>query len=91
MNLMFYCITGPYFPTEPGASTRGPGSSWEHRSRPPDPWEAPQNVPSAVPSSQTWRSPAVPGMDILLTKLNTSCVQIIHRYTCAYMRIMLLF
>ncbi|MCI4391818.1 hypothetical protein PGIGA_G00138820 [Pangasianodon gigas] len=61
----------PWDSLEPSSSTRGPGSSWaapsslhsqpwDHRSRPPDPWEAPQNAPSPAPSSQTWLSTAAP-------------------------------
>ncbi|XP_060798500.1 epsin-3 isoform X3 [Neoarius graeffei] len=59
----------PWDSLEPSSSTRGTGSSWaapsslrsqpwDHRSRPPDPWEAPQNAPSPVPSNQTWISAA---------------------------------
>ncbi|XP_026801735.1 epsin-3 isoform X5 [Pangasianodon hypophthalmus] len=61
----------PWDSLEPSSSARGPGSSWaapsslhsqpwDHRSRPPDPWEAPQNAPSPAPSSQTWLSTAAP-------------------------------
>lgn len=68
-------MTPAYFQTDPSSSARGTGSSWaapaslhsqswEQRSRPPDPWEAPQNAPGPVPSSQTWRSGAAPGINI---------------------------
>ncbi|XP_076866154.1 epsin-3 isoform X3 [Brachyhypopomus gauderio] len=53
------------------SSSRGTGSPWmasggsgvrsqpwNHQQRPHDPWEAPQNVSSSVPPSQTWFSPA---------------------------------
>ncbi|KAM9493451.1 epsin-3 isoform 5-T6 [Clarias gariepinus] len=67
----------PWDSLEPSSSTLGPGSSWaapsslrsqpwDHRSRPPDPWEAPQKASSPVPSNQTWASsapPAATGID----------------------------
>ncbi|XP_058233469.1 epsin-3 isoform X3 [Hemibagrus wyckioides] len=61
----------PWDSLEPSSSARGPGSSWaapsslhsqpwDHQSRPPDPWEAPQNATSPVPSSQSWLPTAAP-------------------------------
>lgn len=80
-------MTALYFQTEPSSSIRGSSSSWaapsslhsqpwDHRSRPPDPWEAPQNTTSPVPSSQTWRSAAAPGRSILFVYFNQ------NKYMC---------
>ncbi|XP_041943251.1 epsin-3 isoform X3 [Alosa sapidissima] len=49
------------------ASASRPQQSWDHRSSPADPWDAPQSAPRSNLAGQVWSSPAHKGGDLFTT------------------------
>ncbi|XP_076122626.1 epsin-3 isoform X8 [Alosa pseudoharengus] len=49
------------------ASASRPQQSWDHRSSPADPWDAPQSAPRSNLAGQMWSSPAHKGGDLFTT------------------------